>query len=173
MCRESVFGEPHQVHGCEAEVGDEDVRTADFLFIDPLDKSHWPTIQSVLRAGKSASQSALVWLPSRPMTARNLRTRRQSSAAKTPRLRDATSCACTGTHQAPTPWGACSPIDCHLPGGTPSVLRFGKWSRSSAGVFSRMAPECSPSVYQRSARQLGCVIACRKTSAVPRKMQVR
>jgi hypothetical protein len=59
----SVFGAPHQVHDREAEVDDEDVRTADFLLIDPPDKNHWPMIRSVLRAGRATGQSALVWLP--------------------------------------------------------------------------------------------------------------
>ena len=59
----SVFGAPHQVHDREAQAADEDVRTADFLLIDPPDKGHWPMIRSVLRAGKATSQSALVWLP--------------------------------------------------------------------------------------------------------------
>jgi 23S rRNA A2030 N6-methylase RlmJ len=59
----SVFGAPHQVHDRKAEVDEDDVRTADFLLIDPPDRTHWPMIRSVLRAGRAASQSALVWLP--------------------------------------------------------------------------------------------------------------
>jgi len=59
----SVFKAPHQVHDREAEVDDDDVRTADFLLMDPPDKNLWPKIRSVLRAGKAPSQSVLVWLP--------------------------------------------------------------------------------------------------------------
>jgi 23S rRNA A2030 N6-methylase RlmJ len=59
-----VFGRgAHRVHNCEAQLGDEDVRTADFLFIDPPDKKRWPMIQSVLRAGNATGQPVLVWLP--------------------------------------------------------------------------------------------------------------
>jgi 23S rRNA A2030 N6-methylase RlmJ len=59
----SVFGEPHRVHGREARVDDEDVRTADFVLIDPPDKEGWPMIRFVLQAGKASSQPVLVWLP--------------------------------------------------------------------------------------------------------------
>ena len=59
----SVFGAPHQVHDREAQVDDEDVRAADFLLIDPPDKTLWPMILSVLRAGKATRQPTLVWLP--------------------------------------------------------------------------------------------------------------
>lgn len=66
-CVESLsvlFGRaPHRVHGRKAQIDDEGVRTADFVLLDPPDKNAWPMIQSVLQAGKTTNQSALVWLP--------------------------------------------------------------------------------------------------------------
>jgi 23S rRNA A2030 N6-methylase RlmJ len=59
----SVFGDPHRVHHRKAEIDEEDVRTADFLLIDPPDKKPWPVIRSVLQAGRATSQPVLVWLP--------------------------------------------------------------------------------------------------------------
>lgn len=59
----SVFGLPHRVHDREAQADDEDVRAADFLLIDPPDKSLWPMIRSVLRAGRATSQPTLIWFP--------------------------------------------------------------------------------------------------------------
>jgi len=55
-------GEGHQIFQRPATADEPDVQNANFVFIDPPDKSHWAVIRQIL-INAPAKQAILVWLP--------------------------------------------------------------------------------------------------------------
>jgi 23S rRNA A2030 N6-methylase RlmJ len=60
----------HQVFNRAASPNELTIKRADFVFIDPPDKSHWASIRHLLRSLDEEKQSVLIWLPIGPNTTR-------------------------------------------------------------------------------------------------------
>ncbi len=63
----ATFSEGHRVFNTAARPNDPAIMSADFVFIDPPDKSHWTDIRKLLRHPEQ-KQSVLIWLPIGPNT---------------------------------------------------------------------------------------------------------
>lgn len=58
-----AFSRGHHIFNRAATPNDTAVKNADFVFIDPPDKTHWPHICDLVRSLDENNQSLLIWLP--------------------------------------------------------------------------------------------------------------
>jgi len=65
----ATFRGSHQVFRRPASPNEPAIKRADFVFIDPPDKSHWASIRELLGYVDAKKQSILIWLPIGPNTA--------------------------------------------------------------------------------------------------------